>query len=803
MSQHHRHSDQEICPQCDFEPFVRNHFFTGKMMGAAEFDTESHYHAEKMRHHNLRLHGWGVVCGLAVHRHRSAECRKQYLVVEPGTALDCCGREILLPQSEIVDIARHPAVQKVAGDGRLHTLELAICHRDCPTEEVPVLYDECGCDDTQCAPNRILESFGFEVRIDPPLTPGLGKTAALAAIVATDRQGATGVLPATAAGKIAVVDPGNASRAFVLDPPHRSLVSINLPAAAKGIALAPDELRFFVVTAPVAGTECEVHVYNVADGSEVLPVTANAVRKIPGSTAASVLLTAATTAGASALIVLDQAAGNLFRFPADAARGIADSDDGTPLAVPAGSDALAAELDGSFAYAVDPTDKIQVIDLTAGTTAALAGLPSSAKPVALAPFALGAAPMLGVASAGAGEQRLYILDRAAGTLTASIDVAHAPRFLAATGSATHPWLTLYEEEAGRAWVQSIDIEPLAAGSPALIAAPRALTSGVRHIVLVQAAGQVATVDLTALADSDCADHLRHQIDGCGGCEIPECVVLATLANYRVDMTMLDLPEAADDIAQGIARIDNLSARRLLATTATLQAWLECLQLKGGVPGPAGPAGTDGLDGNDGAPGAPGVLNVKLKIGDCATKPDLMLANQVLTLTLPECCRSDLVHICRVNWPHAEAILANRIQAIEIAFDGDLESADLSQQNLKQAFIVETSHQQIIDPEARFAVECWCQLSGEYGVLRLDKPCDRNAEPISGKPNTLRFFPSPAPQPGRTYRVRLHGDLIRDARGRGIDANHLPPWVSGGRPSGDCIEGGTFLSWFTVTQLQPG
>src|SRR2546430_10941131 len=99
------------CPQCEFEAFVRNHFFTGKMMGVGEFATETLYHTEKMRHHNVRLHGFGVVCGLKVKQHPSLECRKRYVVVEPGSALDCCGHEILVPDEEIVEVACLAQVQ--------------------------------------------------------------------------------------------------------------------------------------------------------------------------------------------------------------------------------------------------------------------------------------------------------------------------------------------------------------------------------------------------------------------------------------------------------------------------------------------------------------------------------------------------------------------------------------------------------------------------------------------------------------------------------------------------------------------
>jgi hypothetical protein len=45
-----------------------------------------------------------------------------------------------------------------------------------------------------------------------------------------------------------------------------------------------------------------------------------------------------------------------------------------------------------------------------------------------------------------------------------------------------------------------------------------------------------------------------------------------------------------------------------------------------------------------------------------------------------------------------------------------------------------------------------------------------------------------------------GDLIADETGRrSIDANHLAPWVGlpGKRTSGDCIEGGTFHSFFRI------
>ena len=89
--------------------------------------------------------------------------------------------------------------------------------------------------------------------------------------------------------------------------------------------------------------------------------------------------------------------------------------------------------------------------------------------------------------------------------------------------------------------------------------------------------------------------------------------------------------------------------------------------------------------------------------------------------------------------------------------------------------------------------------GEYAAYGLERRCDAGSGRARPEIDALEFRPSPQLLPGRTYRVRFNGDLVRDRRtGRGIDANHLPPWLPA-RTSGDCIEGGMFHSWFAVTR----
>ena len=795
------HSSFETCSQCEFEPFVRNHFFTGKLMGAADFIAESTYHSEKMRHHNVRLHGSGVTCGLKVHQHPSKDCQKRYVVVEPGSALDCCGHEILVPEEEIVDVAQHPTVRDKTNDGALHTLQVVACYRECPTEDVPVLYDECGCDDTQCAANRILESYAFDVLVDPPLSDGLGGGAALGAFTTSNLHGATGWMQASAAGKVAIVDPGDpalpadaGTRVFVLDVVHRSLITVDLPAVARAIAMSQDGARFFVVTDPFTGPECEVHVFDAVDGTVVPPVTAGAVRTVPGTTTAT-LVSAATTSDASrTLLVLDRTSGDVHPWKADASAGIEDAPTAAVSFVKGSSFAAAA--DGSFLFAIDAAAKVQVLDTATSSVSALTGLPTTAKPSALAAFSLNAAAMLAIASGD--EKLVYVVDRVAGVSKAAVDVAHTPAYLGVTGPDAEPWLTVYEEDAGHAYVQSIALGPISAGDPPLVGAPRAAGDGPLNIVIVHADGQASVVDPARFADSDCSDLVCKQASGCPGCDTPDCVVLATVANYRPGMSLLDMPAVADDLTNLIARLDHRAGRRMLASTATLQAWLECLQLKGGVPGPKGeqgPAGADGADGVDGADGADGA-DGKDGADGADGKDGADGADGKDGVDGKDACDPDLTEICAINWEHGGIFQVGAAPTGEVivAFSGEI--IDLPDPMvLRHSFIVETDHDELIDRERNLTVKCWCQLVGEYRLLRFKEPCVIGDED-QGQPTAIAFRPSPQLIEGREYRVRVHGDLIQDINKKAIDANHLPPWLPD-RPTGDCIEGGTFFSWFTA------
>jgi len=600
------------CPQCGFEPFVRNHYFTGKMMGAGEFQTETGYHGDKQRHHNLRLHGAGVVCGLKVRQHESPDCRSRFLVVEPGSALDCCGHEILVTAPEIVDLGRHRELLRATSDGRLHTLALCLAYRECPTDEVPLLYDDCGCDDTQCAPNRILESFAFDLQVDPPLPDAqLLAAAARGALTASNRHGATGFVAAVEGGRVALVDPADASRVLLLDPQRRALKLAGLQAPARALAASANGKWVFVAQAPEgSATTGRVRVFRGEDLSEVTPRSGNAGHwNVPEAPATATLTLAASN---DRLYAYNAANGKLYFWATDAARGIADGSAPASYLLAADLAELRVELANGAAHALGPLAagqrQIRRYALPA-TPAASAITPTvlaaTPTPNALASGTVGTPARSLLVAASADDRRAYVIDTAAGTVAAQVDFDHPPLAVgllpAADGST---WLHALLDAGGVFYLQAAVLRMAGSNLQVDVAAAQLAGNGPNLAVVLADEGRAGHVHTGALAEGDCADHLWKQMEGCPGCSEPDCLHLATIANYRPGMPLLDLPVAVDDLAQGRARIDNRSGRRLLASTATLQSWLQCLQLKGGVPGPAGPGGPAG-------PIGPGIDNVSV------------------------------------------------------------------------------------------------------------------------------------------------------------------------------------------------
>src|SRR5262245_10110886 len=262
---HNKTTRHDSCPACAFGPFTRNNYFTGKLLVERDFTDETRFHMEKLRHHEQQLHGWGVVCGLKVVPHDNPACRDRFVCVEPGSAVDCCGHDIIAREKECIDITQTPAVKELQakGDKEPHRLQICVRFRECPTEEIPVLYDDCGCDDTKCAPNRILESYELDVIVDAPdeepptfHTPKLKweNTIAIAHASRVALHDATHRLYIMTAD-----DPATVYQ--ISTDNHATITSRTLPAIAIAQALSNDGKHLYVVTKPTAqATPQQLHV---------------------------------------------------------------------------------------------------------------------------------------------------------------------------------------------------------------------------------------------------------------------------------------------------------------------------------------------------------------------------------------------------------------------------------------------------------------------------------------------------------------------------------------------------------------
>lgn len=174
------------CGPCGSLPagFVRLRYFFGKRMGVADFVDEQRYHAGKMRFHNQRLHGAGMLCGLGVTRDATTDV---ILRVGKGAAIDACGREIIVGYDQCIDLdawyQRELAERRVTDStwpssalddkGNL-PLVVVIRYRDCATGPEPAPRDTCTCDAAGCDFGRVREEF--ELAILPANDPSYSAT---------------------------------------------------------------------------------------------------------------------------------------------------------------------------------------------------------------------------------------------------------------------------------------------------------------------------------------------------------------------------------------------------------------------------------------------------------------------------------------------------------------------------------------------------------------------------------------------------------------------------------------------------
>jgi DNA-binding beta-propeller fold protein YncE len=811
------------CAECDTPQLARNHYFTGKLLLERDFTDEQTYLLGKQRRHNQHLHGAGIDCGLVVEPHPNPACASDFVVVEPGSAVDCCGHEIIVQIPEVVPFKQLILDAWAAGHGDAYTgthkVQLCLRFRECLGEQVPALFDDCGCDDAGCRPGRIVDSYEFAAILDPPavdrtLRPKLEwkYTQNVAAVLR------------------AAVDPvnhrlyvivGGASPALLsYDTENESLlVARTLPVAPLDVAVSEDGSRVYLALEQANAVE----VLDQADVTSplttiTLAAAPTALRIAPRHGGGFVLLE--TGAGASELHAWSPGIDAPGADPTATLLGVASiGATASDLAVVASGDAWVAsgETAGDL-YLVAASSPTSVETISTG------GAPHALSPVS--------GGRLAVVDSTAKTVGLYTVDltatpplAAAGT---AVTFTETPLAVAASAGGT--WLAVgLQDAAGHGYLGTLDVAAMLAAvavegptvpigdEPEMLALD---TSGLR--LYVPFAGPAGDPDKAGIAvvevdEQSCGSFLDDP--DCPTCEVGDCLVLTTVTAYHVDDAFTTASLDPGD-------------RVVLPKVSALARAVECLLERPagsgtpgppgpagppGAPGPAGPTGPTGNPGPMGVPGAPGATGPAGPTGPTGPMgPEGPPGppgppGELPTMTLPT--------ITKISWPHrgtiepgsTEGAFFRRYFGIAIAFSEPMNGDTLDRFTVELFYRL--AHQDVPTLGAGYY---WVgvELSPDWLHVQWNMSCEdplkqtvrRNPQPDQVTGVLLR--PLKTEWPAGDYLVVLHGDSISaydeslphldGQRGpRALDGNHLAPGLPTRCPTGDAIEGGRFESWFTI------
>ncbi|MEI6067223.1 MAG: hypothetical protein WCP96_07780 [Methylococcaceae bacterium] len=827
MTQNTHHDHQGSCPACNIGPFIRNNYFRGKFLDVLDFTTEQRYFIDKLRHHHQRLHGWGVVCGLKVKQHQNTDCQKRFICIEPGSAIDCCGHDLLLLEEECIDFTQLPAVKALIDkpDGNPHRIQICLRYRECQTEPVPVLYDDCGCDETRCAPNRILESVEFDAIVDAkdePLhlyTPKFDWDYTLHIAHAYRSV----LYDAAGSARLYVLTKDDKGVVYQIDPVNHSAILTAYNLDAKGIALAVsnDGTRVYVVTEPDATKDRQLNVLD-ASQPDKLTLIDKAV-DIAGSKDGEVVLAVSVD---DALLALLTQTGDLLRWKT----GFAPTDVPDSLVKLGGAlNALAIDSDGKFAYAAGGSNVIQIIDIAAKSST------THTSSTATATSSLSIVKSTGMDILIAADQngsQLFLWKANSGVLSSEVTVKVTKPPVALAASSDAQWLYVLEREDTTtnkaSYLEAINIQGELLGHNTPLGEPFKIGHPAQSLALTESGNRlyvpypgdfdgVAVVDIT---EQNCCEIPWRQLEGCPDCDTPNCLVLATIEKFQVGGSIQDPPVSPDDDNKNIARIDN-RPRRLLPTPQVLLELIECLKRRGpggtGTMGPTGPAGSAGTNGERGPTGPTGLSG--------PTAPGL---------------EADLVRIEALSWTHNEFHSAvyndnlffatvrwddkkSEVPGIVIGFTDIVNATTVDPDHVFQILVEHTNAD-----DAKLGFVCRCAIRGT--ILPVDFDLDASggiavnalkriekarqaADPTQARGVAFILDPHQESIPIARQILRggisnlwiiLRGDFVLDGKERAIDAEftraELP---SGDRPRAPDdkfgIQGGTFESWFTIKQ----
>jgi hypothetical protein len=783
------------CPACETDAFARNAWFDGKVITAVDLVAEQDYFLTKHRRHDRLLHGWGVVCGLRVRQHPNPACRSQYVVIEPGSAIDCCGREVRVDQPTLFDYrtayvaayqaANGPNAQPGAG---AHRVEIVLRYQECPAEPVPVLFQGCAPAGESCLPNRVVEGFDLGLLLNrPPPDPDTAG-AALSWSKTIGADGAMRVRVEAASARAFVLAAEPAATLLVVDLATGATLATMADAAFAPLDLAVSPDGAFVFVALSGGGGAEIRVLSAAKPADP-PLHVLALNGVAANGAHLYSL----ADGRLAASVPDA---NEVRIWGADITGAAAPAAPAVIAVANGPAAIAAPDPAVFLYVAESAAaEVTAIRLSDLTTVAL---PIAAPPAALAASRHAGQDMLAVLDGAANAVRLIAANPAAANAADQVKPLGDPL----TGFAFPPtdvvlspgggWLAaLLRGVDGKGYVQAASVARVVDKAPGALGVqspigpdPQALIARPDGTGLLAAfagadpeKGGVAIVDA---ANGDCRGCLEEP-EECPDCGPGDELVLATIDAYHFN-------DAVDDTG-----LDAGPRRRAVASTTALQKALLCVMDSfAGAQGPKGDTGPQGAPGRWPKLALPRIVAINWLHDD-------QFGSKTNTKAFRQFINNGLIVAFDPNSPvQADTFNLHTVQVWRGAKEPPPQGSSLS-------------------------TIAWTQIDGQLTGIPGLKPSDlAQPPPASGDQTTgpvtgLRFLPGSggpkASWDSGVYRVVIEGNFILGQTqiavpdpldptqtimvNPGLDAEHFGPGLPGRGPTGNGLEGGRFFSWFEI------
>jgi DNA-binding beta-propeller fold protein YncE len=820
------------CTDCDLATDERLNYFTGQFLAERDFRAEQEYQIGKHRQHNRYLHGYGTVCGLKIVQHPNAECQERFVILEPGLALDCCGREIVVKEKVYIDLVKLFAAQNIDLNSNIDPKEknyllFSLCYEECKTEFVPALYSECGCDEFGCDANRIVEGFGIKLQLLKDLPKPLHEEpdgVNLDWMTTLSLDNAFRVALDSKGERIYVLTSAEQGQILVYDTKHHCLLrAIDIKVRAADLAVSPDGKYLYIIRGKIeTETEYFLEVLNVQDLSNI-PAPVN---KLPLSTDPLDFNNPPQVVVATdgKVYILDPKGQKITIWKTDINTGTTGTaaQYGSPISTTKPK-AIAISADNRWLFfAEENSNAIKAIKVDTP--------PVSSPPVIPIPLTAPENPLLLAVSGD--SKRLYVVAIAASekkvrafwieeapasfpeikpsSVSPNIVIGGAtdtPIAIAASPSGKWAYILLKDNSnpssPPKGIIKVVNGDKIATDpTQALLPSVFSVVSDPQDLVLdpegnrLYATGKGSSsppscggVSIMDVKGTQCSEIIWRALDGCPECPEDNCIPLAIVEKYVENYKK-------QDAAITNARIENRKFRPLVPSTETLKQLVMCA-LEGK---------TGGKDGKDGDPG--------------------------------EGLEEGLIQIEALSWKHnagnnslAKIFLKNQgneVPGIVIAFTDPVLVSNPSsplkppnQMDADHVFQVLVEH----DPRLKeLGVVCRCPIKGmiiPVKPTKFDGSRITEAEEVQGPMaeaaafifdskffsfdgNGFPYFPNNKIGGIDGIWVRLHGDFVLDnevpTKARAIDAEFVRGELpTGDRPHGSKvgIQGGVFESWFWI------